>query len=546
MSLAAALLTAALLTADPSPAPASACTDTAPLGAIGSGPRDLERLAELAGRAPVRPHLFVRPSSDRALVLCDGAAPHPSALEPTGSSGPGAELGPAFSRTIWRSGYPEDWNDGAVWQGRGVTQALGASAEVSWGPLSAAVAPLVAWTENRAFPLRPPPPAAPPPGASPWANPFYSGIDLPLRFGASDFWTFDPGDSYVRVDAWNVGVGVSNENIWWGPGVRNAVLFTNTAPGFPHAFIGTSHPADIWIGWLDVQALWGLPQQSRWLTANGARDRRLLTALAASFEPAFAPGLFLGVARVFEYRGIPSASTWFRPLVQPFLKEQLQTASNPTGDSTDNQLASFMARWVIPAARLEIYGEWGRDDNSANMTDLLMEPGHSAAWVLGLQHLAAVRGRWVRVGLEATTTVEPPLHRDWRPDPIFYTHYYETAGHTNDGQMLGAGIGPSSESQTLTVDVLDPRGGSFGGFVERVLRNERWYDDHLGTFDGHDLELSAGVRQTVALQSLDVTWSLAVSRRWHAYFGPELFNVAASVEVAAWPGRRAAPALPPP
>jgi hypothetical protein len=541
----AAALAAALLAAEaeaPTPSEPPACTETSPLGSIGSGPRALARLAELTGRAPIRPRLFVRASSDRMLVLCDGRAPHPSAL-PEEEGAPRLGAGPAWSRSIWRSGYPEDWNDGAVWQGRGVTQAVSASAEAAWGPFSAAVAPIAAWTANRPFPM----PLSSQPGLSPWANPFYpSAIDLPLRFGSSDFWTFDPGDSYLRADRWNVAVGVSNENLWWGPGIRNAVLFTNTAPGFPHIFAGTSRPADVWIGWLDFQMLWGFPRESRYFTFDRSDDRRLLAGLSISFEPAFAPGLFVGLGRLYHFRGIPPAKDWFRPLVSPFFKDQLTTRSNPTGDSPDNQLASLMFRWVLPDARLELYGELGRDDHSWDMTDLLMEPAHAGAWIVGLQHLAPVRGRWVRITLEAANTYEPPLHRAWRPDPIFYTHWYVLQGHTSDGQMLGAGIGPSADSQYAAVDVLDPSGGSVGAFVERTLRNERWYDEHVGTPNGHDLELSFGVRQTIALPSTEVTWRLGLARRWNAYFVSNLWNVNAAVEVAWWPGRTAAPRLPPP
>ena len=56
---------------------------------------------------------------------------------------------------------------------------------------------------------------------------------------------------------WGVGAGLSTENLWLGPGLRNSILLTNNAPGFPHLFLGTSKPVDIYIGSLDVLALWG-------------------------------------------------------------------------------------------------------------------------------------------------------------------------------------------------------------------------------------------------------------------------------------------------
>src|ERR1035437_205388 len=51
----------------------------------------------------------------------------------------------------------------------------------------------------------------------------------------------DAGQSTAMVALRNVGFGVSNENQWWGPGIRNALILSNNAPGFPHAFIRTEH-----------------------------------------------------------------------------------------------------------------------------------------------------------------------------------------------------------------------------------------------------------------------------------------------------------------
>ena len=524
----------AFLAASPAPAEVSSaraeCEAVAPLGPIGSATRELARLAEIAGAAPVWPELFVRPSSVRDLVLCKTPAPHPSLLP--AATTPGAlrvAPGVAWLRSYYRSGYPEDANDGAVWEGRGLTLAASASLEARLGPLAAAVAPVVAWTQNQGFDA----PRATLPGYSPWASPYYGGhIDLPLRFGSRAFWLADAGDSHLRLDYGNVALGVSNENLWWGPGVRSTVLFTNTAPGFPHVFLGTSRPADVWIGWLDVQLMWGLPRESPYFTSGDGDNERFLAGLAVSFEPAFAPGLFLGAGRLYHFNGPPTIEESLRPLISPLLKSQVG------GDDPDNQLGSLMARWVVPAARLEVYGEWGRDDHAWDSMDLLMEPGHATSFVVGLQHLTAVRHRWVRIGIEATHTAERPLGRDWRPDPTFYTHWAVRQGHTNDGQMLGAAAGPDADSQYLAIDVLAPDGGQSGAFVERTLRNERWYGDQVRSLDGHDLEIAGGVRQRLALSGFELEWHVGLARRWNAYFGSDRWNVFAGIEVSPRAGRR--------
>ena len=54
----------------------------------------------------------------------------------------------------------------------------------------------------------------------------------------------------------------------------------------------------------------------------------------------------------------------------------------------ENQLASLFARWVLPGAGFEIYGEFGREDHSANLRDFLSEPDHGgSSRMLGLRKM---------------------------------------------------------------------------------------------------------------------------------------------------------------
>jgi len=186
-------------------------------------------------------------------------------------------------------------------------------------------------------------------GQSPWANPFnFGSIDLPLRMGPSDFWTFDWGQSYLRVDIGPFAAGVSSENLWWGPGMRNSLLMSNSGPGIPHVFVGTSRPVDIWIGWLEVEALWGRLSESRYFDDDPRNDRRLFEGVIYTFAPAFAPSFTLGFARVWLYPDERvSGDIYLNPLVPPFVR---LFTSRPEQNGRENQLASVFARWVLPSA----------------------------------------------------------------------------------------------------------------------------------------------------------------------------------------------------
>jgi Capsule assembly protein Wzi len=513
-----------LLAADAALVVPQVCQEVA-AGPIGSPREDLLRMAELTGAAPVQPELFRRWSSHTEGFICSGIAPHPSELQETRK--PLLEILPLDFRSYYNSGYADDRNDGALWQGRGLATELTGGARFRWKFLSAAFAPIVAWQENRSF-FTPPMTS---PGYSPYANPFNNGqIDLPLRFGPSSFWTLDPGQSYVRADIFNVGLGFSTENMWWGPGTRNSLLMTNSGPGFPHFFLGTSKPADIWIGWLEAQIVWGRLAQSDWFNVDSSRSRRLFTAVMFNYEPRWIPGLFIGVTRVFVDRipagGLP-ASDYFGRLFE---------GVDFTNNTNDNQLASVYARWVFPSAQFEVYGEFARDDYNHDFEDYVEDPGDSSAYMFGLQKMLAFGGHWVRFVAEETNTLQKPVPDPLRPVPIFYTHFDELQGYTNGGQSLGAGIGPQSDSEFAAIDVFYGR-GRVGIWAERVLRNDRYFNDVIRIREKEDAELGAGLRGMHSFREFDVDWSVEHAYRYNMNFGPNVPTFKWQLGITWWPGR---------
>jgi hypothetical protein len=538
----AAALALALAAEEAVPAPRCASFDLA-LAGIGSLEEDLARTAGLAGSAPLWPGLLRRPSSARPLWLCDGAAPAREAIaDPVPLDRLRWDVVPPASFTKLHTGWADDRNDGALWAGRGLSSEVSTGLRARWRWLTAQLAPLAAWQENRAF-YSPP---STTPGFSPYANPFNGGnIDLPLRMGPSAFWTFDWGQSYLRADAWNLAVGLSTESLWWGPGIRNSLLMTNSGPGFPHVFIGTARPLDIWIGWLEAEVTWGKLRPSRWFDGNPA-NRRLFESLVLSYEPVFARGLTLGYARVFLFPTTDvSAHSYFDPLWRPLFKVFLKGVTSDT-QPRENELLSLFFRWAFPEVQFEVYGEWGRDDHAVNLTDLLMEPGHSQAYLFGLQKLFPAGRRWVRVQAEMTHTFEMRPNNPTRPTPTFYTHTAERQGYTQAGQMLGAGLGPQGDTQLAAVDWYTGA-GRLGVFVERVVRNERYFYDSglsLQPKPRHDLEMTWGLRGSWAWREWGLDWELAGSHRYALNFGPAASGVDALLSVRWWPGRAEPPVLP--
>ena len=473
--------------------------------------RRLARLTRLAGLDTAPDRLYRRPSDRDHLRLCD--TPWSGVVGVVDSAS--ARIAPASLHQVVNSTYPRDRNNGALWAGRGYGGALDFGLIFRWGPLSAAVLPSVAFQQNEDFTTL----STDIPGwselAYPWA---FAAIDYPQRFGYDSFVTLDLGQSYLRLDWEGLAVGFSTENLWWGPALRNPLLMSNTAPGFPHAFVGTSEPVDIGIGHADVRITVGRLTESHYFNTNSFDDHRYFSGITASYAPEFLPGLSVGVSRTYTMQVRRDTSSWGSFLGKAFSNPR----ENPVrGIDLNDQLASIFGRWVFPDAGFEIYGEWGREDQWGNLLEFLRIPQMSRAYMVGLQKLFEGDGRWTALYAEHITVADPvPILTANRGVLMWYTHSQIKQGHTHRGQLLGSWIGPGSNSQVVGFDRYE-RWGSVGGYLERVVFNDdayfaRWAD----TFSmyGHDLELTVAVRGLLFLGDFDVSGELSLSRRWGRNF----------------------------
>lgn len=413
------------------------------------------------------------------------------AADPGAGGGPGRfSLAPAPVESVasYRSAYPEDRNDGLLWEGRGASASLSAGVVSRLGPLTVAVSPEVAWSRNRAFVL----PDSTPVGWSPYADPWGApGLDAYLRPGADPLWAVGPGDSYVELGAGPVRAGLSTERIWWGPARRYALLFSGTAAGFPHVYAETASPVALGSGGVSLHALAGRLDESEWFDADEGNDLRLLTAAQASWRLGFVPGLEVAVSAVRH---------------EPWERD---------GGSRTSGTLSFRASF--PDAGIEAYGEIGRGDLFVNGQAGASDTRHAQVYALGFTRSdTTASGRPWRVWGELTRqALELPQPASGPPDSA-YVGAAALQGHTYRGQLLGAWIGPGSNAQIIGLDLPGER-IAWGVFAERVRRDDdtffRIHYPHYG-FRGHDLQWTLAARA-----ARDLTVGRAGTLRAHAEGG---------------------------
>ncbi|HVZ48623.1 MAG TPA: capsule assembly Wzi family protein [Gemmatimonadaceae bacterium] len=404
---------------------------------------------------------------------------------------------------IGNSALPFSMNDGPLWAGRGLNTLVTTGVTARWGRFTAILAPQFWSAENRDFQVIQHLPTVSD-GRSPWSNPFHpwpSSIDLPYRFGDQRLSGVDPGQSSLSADLGRVVAGAGTENMWWGPGAQNAIVMSNNAPGFPHAFVRTG--ADGWrtgVGRFDAQWVLGTLRESDFFDSTSSNNTRSLSGLVVVWTPAADSSLSVGMART-----VWANTTASVPLGAAL--DVLRGVGRPDTDSSAtpaqgrrDQILSFFGRWIFPQAGFEAYAEWARFEQPASLADFIEYPQHSQAYTVGLQwgHPLRVRGEDARLRVQAEGTyLEPDPAQRVRPVGTTYTSRVVPQGYTNRGQSLGAAIGPGSSSQWLAVDLFAPR-YTIGAYLERIrFDNATVWTSIVPEPKSEDLSLIGGLRASV-------------------------------------------------
>lgn len=401
---------------------------------------------------------------------------------PSKSGGGFIKLLPVTFQQQYNSRQPYGWNDGAMIPARGYQGLLSFGGYVKYKFLSVQIRPEIVFAENRyfeGFPSDHP--------AVVWAryyDYYFNLIDQPERFGNGHYQKIWSGQSNVTLTFDPVAFGLSTENLWWGPGVRNSLLMGNTARGFKHLTFHTVRPIKTKWGSLEGEMIAGRLENSGFnpphsdslfygqkLLISKNDEWRYLSGLVLTYQPKWVKGLFLGYARTLQsyHSDIKNASDYF-PLLLPFKKFRQDNYHR-----TNDQYQSFFARWLFPEVRGEVYFEYGLNNHPYSMENYSVGSGHSRAYTFGLRKLVPLnlKGDQLQINWEMTQ-LQAPSDYVSQPGESWYVHDYVRQGYTNDGEIIGAGIGPGSSFQSL--DLAWCRGPRrIGLLIERYVHNNDFY-----------------------------------------------------------------------
>lgn len=391
-----------------------------------------------------------------------------------------------------RSAFPSDRDNGSVWTGKGLSIRLSAGIGGRLGPFRYGIFPTVHWAQNVDLVVADTAVASYSAYLYTWLGP---GIDWPQRMGSDPSGRISPGQSFFEITAWaQTALGVSTENIWWGPSKRYPMLLGATSSGFPHVYARSPTAAFGPVRTI-VRVVFGRLNESEHFDEDAGNDHNLLGALRLEVELGDPPGLQIAVTSMVRQSWDPDLT--FGNLLQKLVPRSTAQAGAGAGQADGIGAVTF----VLPVTSLgmRLHGTWGRGDFFLDTEDILTEPDHNQFWAVGLHQ--EWRGpnngvQWALSVEHASSAASPPQFSV--RSPIFSTGVYRhdgNQGHTHLGQLLGASIGPGARATYLALDrTLANR--LLGVLVERVFWDIDAYSVALRDQfpDGQDREWLFGGR----------------------------------------------------
>jgi len=372
----------------------------------------------------------------------------------------------------YNSHHPYNRNNGTMIPNRGYQHIISPGIFIKTGPLTIQFKPEHHFSENKEFD-----------GfweghySEIWSKRYrlWNHIDMPERFGNTNHNKTTFGQSSIRLNWKGLSIGVSNENLWWGPSLRNSIMMSNHAEGFRHITFNTTKPIKTFIGNFEWQVITGRLESSGFtpprtdiehagtklyipkINQNGRTDDwRYLQGYIFSYSPKWIEGLSLGLIRwVQMYSALVEGKYWWMegnptyfPAFQNFFRKNDKYENY---ESQTNQAAGVFLKWIWKDSKAEIYAEFHHNDSKQNLRDLLLDADHSRAATIGIQKIFNINKDDFLFNWE-WTQMEQTGSRLIRNAGSWYEHTWVNDGYTNKGEVLGSAIGPGSNSHYFSIN----------------------------------------------------------------------------------------------
>ncbi len=374
--------------------------------------------------------------------------------------------------TEYNSHHPYNRNNGSMIPNRGYQHIISPGLYFKAGPLTIQLKPEQHYSQNKEF-------------DGFWEGHYdynwwerynlWNHIDMPERFGKKRHNKILLGQSSIRLNWKKISLGISNENLWWGPSMRNSIMMSNHATGFKHITFNSISPIQTFIGDFEWQVITGRLENSGFTPPGTDReyagrklyipkinqlsetdDWRYLQGYIISYSPKWIDGLSIGLTRwVQMYSALIEGKYWWMngsPTYFPAFRNFFRKKDvYEDYESQTNQAAGVFLKWHWKDSKAKFYFEFHHNDSKQNLRDLLLDSDHSRAATVGLEKIFLINKDHFKFSWE-WTQMEQNATRLIRNAGSWYEHAWVYDGYTNKGEVLGSSIGPGSNSHYISLN----------------------------------------------------------------------------------------------
>ena len=244
-----------------------------------------------------------------------------------------------------------------------------------------------------------------------------------------------------------LGVGISNANMWWGPGMHSSLQMSNNTSGFRYFTFGTIGEKYIRNFGFDVRYIFspmddknvGQPYFSTLLFSSTYYSNPQFTF---GFSRSYLSGHGTGKPTSWSYISLKDAMVL--PFEDLFLSEKQKDPEDPESaiDLWDEILVGYLVA-SFPKSGLKLYVEYGRDDHAWDWDDFSRQPDHSGASIIGLRKYGLFGNSNLVGGLEYISLIKSKFWTKRVPGTWYSKEVYDYNSY--NGRWWGAHSGPDSD-----------------------------------------------------------------------------------------------------
>lgn len=396
--------------------------------------------------------------------------------------------------------YPVGYNDGAVWRGRGFNGELHFGVSGTIGMLEYTFQPVAYFAQNRSYVLHEQIGTAHPMNYqfNRYDNIFFY-IDWVQRYGSTTYQSIHSGQSEIKLSKFGFQIAFGTQNYKVGPASMFPIILSNNGPGMPKLNIGTDGPQEIKLGKfkpgkLEFNVIYGRMYESDYFDNIADNNKRFFSSYFLGYQPSFVKNLTIGFNKVqYKQKRYQDSMDWLAVFYSG--DEPTQIINGDTLRSENDffdLMASVSMEWRFPSVGFRAYAEYALNDKNGSRIRYMVEPEHSRAYLVGFQKLFEMDKVNFLLAYEHINLSRNHTYM-WRAEPTYYTHGFNRQGYTNNGQVIGAGIGPGANADQLDLKFTIPNSGLvFGAFGRRIEFNKDYFLTNDPDFSKHDAEYTTG------------------------------------------------------